>query len=320
MLTLSTDFQGIQPDAKGFKRLLSSRVGMPARSIPIELGVPVNEKKWRLKKDIFRSRLNATVKTYQKLAEKAKVAPGTITNAQNDGCRLETIEAIARNGLGMGDEWPAILIDEDRNRLEATAPEGVYPVSWQQLVAGAEEIGRKVFVEERVNALITFPGPSLIFTGLMMAKALTREESVRMPVYVALLVDRDAPSTRFPQFDAIPMERFTILLPKAVTRQNHDCDRRIGVVDDAILTGKTMDALRAYFGALKQKTASVEFACYICHDGRTLLPETTPICKVIRTEKIFRMPWGDASAFEHCFESSPPSPGCTASRRSAIRK
>jgi hypothetical protein len=267
----------------------------------------MNDRKWRLKKDLFRRRLDATVKTYEALRLKTGLSMGTITNVITGGCRYEITEKIASFGLDMGEKWTTMLVEEDRRRLNDT-PEGVYPVAWQDLVVGAQEVGRKLFRDQGVNTILTFPGPSLIFAGLTMAETLSREEIVRIPTHVAIFAEKNAPRTRSPQFDAIPMERFTVLIPRTLLQHDHGRDKRIGVIDDVILTGRVMDALRNYFSDLREKPASVAFACYICHEGRTLIPETTPICKLSRPEKIFRMPWGDASAFEHCFESPFPGP------------
>jgi hypothetical protein len=179
----------------------------------------------------------------------------------------------------------------------------VFPVDWKQLGDEAEDIGNKLFSELRINALLTFAGPSLIFAGLVMARSLALKKIMRVPVYTAIFVHPNTSLKDFPGFDPVPTERFTILVPRALIQNYPNRKKRIAIIDDAIKTGKTMDALRNYFNGLEQRPTRVEFACCVCHRSRTFLKENTPICRLVRDEVKFRMPWGDAFSFEECFAS-----------------
>lgn len=261
--------------------------------------------KWHIKRDVFAEWKNKPPKkTYKMLSEDTGLSTGAISNAVNNHCSIETIELLGATGLKMPD-WRDLLIAIDRLRLDEQAvPAGTYPVNWGEFADGAKDVGKLLFRDLRINAVLTFPGPSLIFAGLAMAKVLLREEIIRMPVYTAIFVDKRTPAKDFPQFDQIPMPLFKLLVPRALMENFPDREKRIGVFDDVILTGKTMDALRNYFDGLEPKPARVEFACHFCNDSQTLIKQLSPKCYIERPEKNVSMPWGNAFSFESCFEAA----------------
>jgi hypoxanthine phosphoribosyltransferase len=81
-----------------------------------------------------------------------------------------------------------------------------------------------------------------------------------------------------------------------------DREKRICVIDDGILTGKTMDALRNYFDRLERRPARVEFACHVCNDSLTRIKQLAPMYHDATSAENVWMPWGEAFAFENCFE------------------
>ncbi len=261
--------------------------------------------KYRVNKAIFLEQMKANnLATYKALADKAKVAPASISNSLNRGCSARTVMLIGQDGFAMGNEWLALLVDKDRRRLEPSAPDrkGTCSFTWEQLEQGAKEIAKRLFDDLHINTVLTFPGPSLIFTGLVMAKASRGKAIIRVPVYTAIFAAKDTPSREFPNVDRVPMERFDILVPRGLMANYRGRKKRIAVIDDAIITGKTMDELRQYFVGHTRTPDSVAFACYVCYSGRLTLRETTPIYVVAREERMFRMPWGDAFPFEYGFE------------------
>jgi hypothetical protein len=262
--------------------------------------------RWHIRPDVFAEWKNKPPKkTFKTLSADTGLATGSISTAVSAGGSLETIELIGTKGLCMSN-WRDLPIEADRVRLDdLEIPPGTYAVNWKDFVDGAEHIGNQIFQNKSgINTVLTFPGPSLIFAGLVMAKTLRQEEIMHTPLYVGLFVDKNAKSEDFPQFDAIRLPLFTLLIPRAMTETFPSREKRIGVIDDAILTGKTIDALRNYFDRMEPKPACVEFACHVCNYSQTLVKELTPKHKAVTSERNVRMPWGDAFAFENCFVRS----------------
>lgn len=259
-------------------------------------------KKYRIKEDVFVEAMNALEMTYASLAGEAHVAQGSITNALSGGVSLGKIEAIGR--ALKGEAWRELVVDADRQRLNPAGRRATYTVGWKELCEGARQIGKRLFDPKgasRINTILTFPGPSLIFAGLVMVKALPLDQVIQTPVYTALFVKKLPRRNTFRDFDRVPVGRFTLLVPKSLLQDYPSRERRIAVLDDSVKTGKTMDALRDYFNALERKPASWSYVCYVCHHGRGFLEETTPIYRHMRPENRFVMPWGPAFAFEDCF-------------------
>ncbi|SRR5216684_2248782 len=258
----------------------------------------------RLNEDVLREFMNDQgLHLYIDLADKALVGGSTITNAITVGCLRETINKIENKGLGG-------LTEEQRARLEISdgdpqAPDAPKQYTWDDLIHGAKNVAEKIFRDNKfhADAVLTFSGPSSIFAGLVLA-TLSREAFMRIPVYTAIFVDKNARGS-FPTFDTVPTPLFKILVPRALTT---DRTRRIAVIDDTIISGVTMDKLREFFKA-HYNPANVKFACCVCYEGR-MLPHLTPpeIIGLFPPEprKKFRMPWSepfclDSFCFEDCF-------------------
>lgn len=171
--------------------------------------------------------------------------------------------------------------------------------SWQQIQDGAVSVAKQVFEEFRPDAILTFAGASAIFTGMVCFAAKDIGEVFRTPIYTAMLVNKACPEPDW--CDTIltepedPDKQFKILVPKIVFTH-----KRVVVIDDTLITGVTMRALRSQFS--KRHDILVKFACAVCHSGlltkdklrlRPIVGIEEPV-----TKDNFYMPWGKAICFE----------------------
>src|SRR5579884_513436 len=120
--------------------------------------------------------------------------------------------------------------------------------SWDDLKTAAENVRNQIFDGERFlfDAVLTFPGPSSIFCGLVMA-FLPLRLMVQIPVYTAVLINPAASTSHFSEhFAVIPTQWFKLLIPRGLTS---DPEKKILVIDDAIVSGGTMKKLRKVFKA-----------------------------------------------------------------------
>ena len=172
--------------------------------------------------------------------------------------------------------------------------------TWEDLIEGAQTVANKIFTNDNLafDAVLTFPGPSSIFCGLVLAK-LPLKVFMRIPVYTAIFLDAKTQisSERKHCFLLLKTGSFTILVPRELLE---DEKKRIVVVDDTILTGGVMESLRKYFGS-----RNVQFACCICDDVYQLPNKKPPeiIGLDVESRHRFPMPWGrDSFCFEDAFK------------------
>jgi len=237
----------------------------------------------------------------QKLADEAQVDLDTIKRTERDQDKtLGTMKKIAE---ALGVEPTKIVRDFHAE------PAAAEPYTWDDLITGAKNVGGKIFEDEKllVDAVLTFPGPSSLFCGLVLA-LLPLEIFVRTPVYTAIFVDKNTPtSKRLQCFHVIPMPRCKILVPRELT---DDRSKKIVVIEDATITGGTMKALRKFF-AKNYNPANVQFACCICYEGRTLPTEQPPEIRgldSLEQRRTFPMPWGpNSQCNEDAFRTHEPS-------------
>jgi adenine/guanine phosphoribosyltransferase-like PRPP-binding protein len=174
--------------------------------------------------------------------------------------------------------------------------------AWKEIVPAAARVATRIFEEFHPDAVLTFPAASSLFAGLVFAKAAAASlrDAFRTPVYTALLLNKAGPEIE--GYHSIltepenPERRFKILLPKALFSY-----RKIAVIDDTIISGVTMRALRKEFRKPDYAHIVVTFACCVWHSGLRITervpPEIRGIEQPVATEK-FQMPWGDAFSFE----------------------
>src|SRR6202011_3500187 len=90
------------------------------------------------------------------------------------------------------------------------------------------------------------------------------------PVYTAMLVNKAADDPK--GFYAVitkpdnPQKQFKVLVPTALLDY-----QRVTIIDDTIITGVTMKALRRDFEERGYETGRVQFACCVCHSGLSAL-------------------------------------------------
>lgn len=193
---------------------------------------------------------------------------------------------------------------ESRNITVDNQPPDKY--TWEHLLQGAGWVADEIYKTNQFqfDAVLTFPGPSSIFCGLVLAK-LKPEVFMRIPVYTAIFVDAKTRISKeqLAHFHPVDCRFFKVLVPKNLIEGTA---KRIVVIDDLIITGGFIKRLRAFF----RKRGKVQFACCICYRGRTLVTETETKpdiiglnLKEVRDE--FPMPWGRNSfSFEDVFRSS----------------
>lgn len=171
--------------------------------------------------------------------------------------------------------------------------------SWQQIQEGAVSVATQVFEVLRPDAILTFAGASDIFTGMVCAAAKDIVEVFRTPIYTAMLVNKAGPELDW--CDTIltlpenPDKQFKILVPKMVFSY-----RRVIVIDDTLISGVTMRALRSEFGKPEHRGILIKFACCVCHSGLLTPDKLKPIVGIEEpvTKDNFYMPWGKAICFE----------------------
>jgi hypothetical protein len=191
----------------------------------------------------------------------------------------------------------------DRPRTKLKARKILAAFTWSELLEEAKYIRNEIFSAGfHADAILTFPGPSSIFAGLVMtADGNAQKELLRVPIYIAQLTDVDAPvPSGFLEVRTHPenaKRQLKILVPSALTDDDPDRKKSIVVIDDAIITGETMAALRKYFIEYDE-AEKIRFACCICYRALTLPHERAPEFNRIKSDDPeFIMPWGDAFAF-----------------------
>src|SRR5579864_3805316 len=174
--------------------------------------------------------------------------------------------------------------------------------TWDHLLQGAAKVANEIFKDEKplFDAVLTFPGPSSIFCGLVLTRVLHRV-FMPIPVYTAIFLNAKTlvPRKRLQYFHVVPVGIYKVLVPRELIDRKA---KKIVVIDDTILTGNIMRELRKFF-AKHHDPQNVRFACCICDDGRLLPGKERPeILTYIENRPRFPMPWGrDSFCFEDPF-------------------
>jgi hypothetical protein len=185
------------------------------------------------------------------------------------------------------------------------------PVSeytWDEVIGGARLVAKKAFVEWGADLVLSFSGPSSLFTGLVVTM-LPLGDIVRTKTYMGIFVkgEIEKPPVGFEKADA---GEFTVLVPQVLLRTP---SKKIVVIDDTITSGGTMEALRRFFKKKNYNLQNVKFACCVCYEGVRVMPgvKMPEIVGVSPNAKLlgFRMPWEIQSfTFEEAFRAKPTLP------------
>jgi hypothetical protein len=186
------------------------------------------------------------------------------------------------------------------HRLTSIVPQPPYRAyTWDEVIAGAEHVGKEIFSDLfRADAILTFSGPSSVFAGIVLAQAVGKP-SVRVPVYTAFCDAKNQLRQHLGSFYPVPTDLFTILLPKALAEPaNGKPTKNLAIIDDTIITGEAMRALREYFS--RDRRYKVRVACCICYEARLLKSQVPPeVYKFKATSPHFLLPWGlESYSFE----------------------
>jgi hypothetical protein len=183
--------------------------------------------------------------------------------------------------------------------FESALPENY---DWAMVMKWARRAGKWTFRNFRADCLLTTPGPSAIFANLMMATTLSPPEFLLKPVHVASFLKGAYPISPYKGFNTIEVGHYTILVPKTLFQGDRRHTRRIAIVDDCVITGRAIAALRAYLKKRGYKPKTVGSVCGVSFVGAESLPETTPTFSAFVVQKQpFRLPWGYSYSFEDCF-------------------
>jgi len=236
--------------------------------------------------------------TQEEVAEKAGIDLRQVKQAEGHNRLMVRNVPLLSKVLGFEPE--DILIRND-SVIPVQSNGGSY--SWEDFKRGAEEVSRLAFGEFGATAVLTFPGTSLIFLGLLLA-TLSDKDALRAKIYTSIMCNGKV-RERFAGFKPVFADQFTIFVPETLIR---DRSNKIIVVDDYITSGGAMEALRRFFKK-NFDLENVRFACCVCYDG--LQARTDPAAKMpdfvgiqpYADRRVFGLPWGkDSITFEDTFK------------------
>jgi adenine/guanine phosphoribosyltransferase-like PRPP-binding protein len=258
-----------------------------------------------LRRKVFNEFLEKKEISRKDVVANAGVSQTTITHAFTVGCSPDFIDKILTKGFKLPltqEETERIVCWPDDDKSQT--PPSLHPYTFREVIEEAKWIGKRVFDDFRPDAVLTFPGDGLIFAGLAMTQALSATERIRVPVYTVRLVTKGSPAIS--GFRAVstkpknPDKEFTVLVPNPLIEDDPDRQRKIAIIDDTIISGVTMDALRDdFYNNLGYAKPNIQVACCVCYEARTFDYEQPPdIYRLVSPEPKFEMPWGPSFCFE----------------------
>jgi len=175
--------------------------------------------------------------------------------------------------------------------------------SFEDMMAGARQAAKELALKwPPADAVLTFPGASSIFAGLVL-RTLALRKFLRIPVYTAIFKELDDHGP-FEEFEVVPTTRYKLLVPRALFKSRHE---RVIVIDDVILSGIAMEGLRKKCEEYFDKK-NVIFACCIC-DRHVTYRERPKVIGLRRRglakDSDFLLPWGKPYANEDAFPETP---------------
>ncbi len=200
------------------------------------------------------------------------------TSAEKVFSYLTTIAHERREDIGALNAW-----------FDELSPD-VY--DWDQVVRGAEIVGKKIFHRFRAAAVLTFPGASAIFTNLVMARSLSPEEFLRKPVHMAWFQSKKLPAKAFSSFTRAERGTWSILVPKALDGSNKQM-RTVAIVDDHIVSGVTLDSLKRHL--VEQHNYTIDRiigACCVLGPHPTIPWNPRDVRAFVAEKPDFLLPWG----------------------------
>lgn len=224
--------------------------------------------------------------------------------SEKTGIDIRTVRNIYTRGLMMPRHVPKVAkaLEMDANDFlkssdSTSAPEySMNEYSWKNFEVAADDVAFKAFREFKADAVLTFPGTSLIFTGLVLSR-ISFSNAVRANVQIALMKPGKAPSLPV-GYEAVAADSYTIFVPTSLTS---DTTRKIVVIDDYITSGGAMESLRKLFLKKRFPAENVKFACCICYEGLAVRPDPNAKMpdfigvKKLAKEVSFTLPWGRKS-------------------------
>jgi transcriptional regulator with XRE-family HTH domain len=235
------------------------------------------------------------------LATRAGVHSDTIKRGEAEPEYRMQVRSIGAIAAALGIEPVKILVNNEPDHSVLGSMEGY---TWDQIMAGAAEVGKEAFSEGgtfHADAVLAFPGASSIFAGLVLVTLQSPGNFLRVPVYTAIFKDKEVTGP-FSGFQVAPTKCFNILVPEALLQ---DRTQRVVVIEDTIISGGAMDALREFFLQQGFGEDNIRFASCICHDslafGNRTAPEIIGLPH-LEERRNFPMPWRiDSYRYEEVF-------------------
>ncbi len=181
--------------------------------------------------------------------------------------------------------------DRRRERRERERANKQNRYTWEELLEGADEVGKHIISQFKPDVVLSFAGPGAVFANLVLARTLNRKKLLAMKLFVGKFLDKEAPvdSLVSAEFDVVTGDRLHVLLPKGL--QQGDRSWKIAILDETVATGSSMRVIKKYLSDLGYQ--QVRTGCLVCCEGAKLVdPHTVDFAAYFNTGNTFVLPWG----------------------------
>lgn len=163
--------------------------------------------------------------------------------------------------------------------------------TWEELVEGADNVGKHIISQFKPDVVISFAGPGAVFANLVLARSLNRKALFAMKLFTGKFLDKGAPPEELvsEEFDVITGDRLHVLLPRGL--QQGDRSWKIAILDETVTTGSSMRLIKRYLKDLGYH--HVRAGCLVCCEGAKLVdPHTVDFAAYVNAGNKFVLPWG----------------------------
>ncbi len=163
--------------------------------------------------------------------------------------------------------------------------------TWEELVEGADKVGKQIISRFKPDVVLSFAGPGAVFANLVLARSLNRNALFGMRLFTGKFLDKSAPSESIvsTEFDVVSGDRLHVLLPKELG--HGDRSWKIAVLDETVTTGSSMRLIKKHLSDLGYQ--HVRAGCLVCCEGAKLVdPHTVDFAAYFNAGNTFVLPWG----------------------------